>query len=133
MTKIKLNYVQLLFLITALLTVQWASTHVHFSEDHNHDENIHQHQLKTHTHQYISNNDLSTVTLSHSNIIELDSKDYTQNTKTEKPEFLDIAIQTFNVQVVTTLVTIEVPSFIHKRQGYSLYSSSNPRAPPLNS
>ncbi len=132
MTKIKLNYIQLLFLITAFLTVQWTATHVHFSEDHNHDGTTHKHQIETHTHQFISIND-SSYKLSHSNIIELDSKGYKQNRKIEKPESIDIAIQTFNLQVIIPLAKLEVPPFINTRQGYSLYSSSNPRAPPLNS
>jgi hypothetical protein len=132
MKKTKLNYVQLLFLITAFLTIQWTSTHVHFSENHNHDGNIHKHQIETHTHQYLSLND-SSIQVSHINIIELDTKDYIQNRKIEKTESLDIAIQTFNLQAVIPLVKLDVPLFINKRQGYSLYSSSNPRAPPLNS
>lgn len=132
MKKTKLNYVQLLFLITAFLTIQWTSTHVHFSENHNHDGNIHKHQIETHTHQYLSLND-SSIQVSHINIIEFDTKDYIQNRKIEKTESLDIAIQTFNLQAVIPLVKLDVPLFINKRQGYSLYSSSNPRAPPLNS
>lgn len=132
MKKTKLNYVQLLFLITAFLTIQWTSTHVHFSENHNHDGNIHKHQIETHTHQYLSLND-SSIQLSHINIIELDTKDYKQNRKIEETASLDIAIQTFNLEVVIPLVNLEVPPFINKEQGYSLYSSSNPRAPPVNS
>jgi len=127
-----LRHTKLLFLITAFLTVQWTATHVHFSEDHNHDGNTHKHQIETHTHQFISIND-SSPQLSHSNIIELDSKDYRQNRKIEKNESLDIVIQTFNLQVIIPLVKLEVPPFINTRQGYSLYSSSNPRAPPLHS
>ena len=132
MNKTKLNYIQLLFLITAFLTVQWTATHVHFSENHNHDGNTHTHQVETHTHQYISIDD-SSFQVSHSNIIEFDSKDYKKNRKIKETASLDIAIQTFNLEVVIPLVKLEVPSFINKEQGYSLYSSSNPRAPPVNS
>ena len=73
MNKTKLNYVKLLFLITAFLTIQWSTTHIHFSENHNHDGKIHKHQIETHSHEYISIND-SAPQLNHSNIIELDTE-----------------------------------------------------------
>ena len=123
MNKTKLNYVKLLFLITAFLTIQWSTTHIHFSENHNHDGKIHKH---------ISIND-SAPQLNHSNIIELDTEYTLQNRKKQKDSSLDIAVLTFNLQEVIPLVKLDVPLFINKRQGYSLYSSSNPRAPPLNS
>lgn len=132
MKKTKLNYIQLLFLITTFLTVGWTSTHVHFTETHNHDGYFHKHQVETHSHQYISIDD-SSFQVSHSNIIEFDFKDYKKNRKIEETASLDIAIQTFNLEVVIALVNLEVPTFINKKQGYSLYSSSNPRAPPVNS
>lgn len=127
-----LRHIQLLFLITTFLAVQWTATHVHFSEDHNHGGNTHNHQIETHTHQFISINN-SSPQLSHSNVIELDLKEYKQNRKKYKVESLDIAIQNFDLQVIIPLTKLEAPSFINTKQGYSLYSSSNPRAPPLNS
>ena len=132
MNKTKLNYVKLLFLITAFLTIKWSTAHIHFSENHNHDGKVHKHQIETHSHEYISIND-SAPQLNHSNIIELDTEYTLQNRKKQKDSSLDIAVLTFNLQEVIPLVKLDVPLFINKRQGYSLYSSSNPRAPPLNS
>jgi len=132
MKKTKLNYVQLLFLITAFLTIQWTSTHVHFSENHNHDGDLHKHQIETHSHQYISNKE-SSFQVSHSNIIEFDPTYYKQNKKIEETSFVDVTVHVFNFESILPVIKLDVPLFINKRQGYSLYSSSNPRAPPLNS
>ena len=132
MNKTKLNYVQLLFLITAFLTIQWSTTHIHFSENHNHDGKVHKHQIETHSHEYISIND-SAPQLNHSNIIELETEYTLQNRKKQKDSTLDIAVLTFNLKQSIPLVKIEVPILINTKQGYSLYYSSNPRAPHLNS
>ena len=132
MNKTKLNYVKLLFLITAFLTIQWSTAHIHFSENHNHDGKVHKHQIETHSHEYISIND-SAPQLNHSNIIELETEYTLQNRKKQKDSALDIAVLTFNLKQSIPLVKIEVPILINTKQGYSLYSSSNPRAPPLNS
>ena len=132
MNKTKLNYVKLLFIITAFLTIQWSTTHIHFSENQNHDGKIHKHQIETHSHEYISINDSATQ-LNHSNIIELDTEYTLQNRKKQKDSTLDIAVLTFNLNQSIPLVKTQVPIFINTKQRYSLYSSSNPRAPPLNS
>jgi hypothetical protein len=132
MTKIRLNYIQLLFLITAFFTIQWTTTHIHFSQQHNHDGSLHQHQIQTHAHQYIAIEDSSSV-LSHSNIIEFEN-DYTfKNRKIEKPSFSDIDIEVSNTIPTISLAKKKIPIFVNIKQGYSHYSSYKPRAPPLNS
>ncbi len=131
MTKVRLNYIQLLFVITAFLTIQWTTSHIHIAQQHDHDGLIHQHQEKTHAHQYIASDNLS-FQVSHLNVIELDSKYTLQNTNQQQSPSSDIAVQVFHTLSPISLIKIEIPIFINTKQGYSLYSSVSPRAPPLN-
>ena len=131
MTKVRLNYIQLLFLITAFLTIQWTTSHIHIAKQHNHDGLIHQHQVEAHEHHYIASDNLS-FQVSHLNIIKFDSKYNLQNASQQQSPSSDIAVQVFTTLSSISLLKVEIPTFINTKQGYSLYSSSNPRAPPLN-
>jgi flagellar basal body-associated protein FliL len=132
MTIFRLKHIQLLFLITAFLAIQWTTTHTHFEEQHNHDGSLHQHQIKTHAHQFIVVNDAS-VQDNHTNIITV-SVDYNlKNTKKQNDSSSDAVPQIYNPESIISLSKIKIPVFIESKQGYSLYSSYNSRAPPLNS
>lgn len=132
MAKIRLNYIQLLFLITAFLSTQWATSHIHFTEQHSHDGNFHKHQVKTHSHQYLAT-DNTIIQKNHSNIIELDYEYNKQNSKKTKIEFTDIGIVFSNTSPPFSFSKLKIDSFLISKKDYFTYSSSNPRAPPLNS
>ncbi len=132
MTKVRLNYVQLLFVISAFLTIQWTTSHIHIAQQHDHDGLIHQHQKESHAHQYIASDNLSFQT-NHLNVIEFDSEFNLQNNKQQQSPSSDIALQVFSTLSSILLLTVEIPIFINTKQGYSLYSSISPRAPPINS
>jgi len=132
MTKVRLNSIQLLFLITAFLTIQWTTSHIHLAQQHDHDGIAHQHQMQTHSHQYIASDNVSFQT-SHLNVIEFDFKYNLQNSKHPKKPFSDVAIHIFQALSSILLLSIEIPIFVNTKQGLSLYSSSSPRAPPFNS
>jgi len=132
MNKVRLNYIQLLFLITAFLTIQWTTSHIHLEQQHDHDGLKHQHQVETHSHQYIATDNLSSQP-NHLNVIEFEFKYNLQNNKKPKKPSVDLAVQVFNTSSSISLLKVEVPPFINTKQGYSLYSSSSPRAPPLHS
>jgi len=131
MTKVRLNYVQSLFLITAFLTIQWTTSHIHIAQQHDHDGLIHQHKAQTHAHQYVVSENLSFQT-NHLNVIEFDSEFNLQNNKQQQSPSSDIALQVFSTFFSISLLTVEIPIFVNTEQGYSLYSSVSPRAPPLN-
>jgi len=132
MTKVRLNYVQLLFVISAFLTIQWTTSHIHIAQYHDHDGLIHQHQKETHAHQYIASDNLSFQT-NHLNVIAFDSEFNLRNNKQQQSPSSDIALQVFSTLSSISLLRVEIPIFINTKLGYSLYSSVNPRAPPKTS
>ena len=50
MTTIRDNKFFIFLLITAFLSLQWSSTHIHLAENHDHDGGVHQHEQETHNH-----------------------------------------------------------------------------------
>ncbi len=53
-TSIKSNYLLLVVLVVAFLSMQWTTSHVHLATQHHHDGNHHQHALTTHAHHSAS-------------------------------------------------------------------------------
>lgn len=122
----------LLLLITAFLTMQWSSTHVHLPEQHNHDGSQHQHQAKLHSHNLIDEADTSHSPnqVSHVNVITFDSE-YCFH-KQQKPNKLSAILISETPQLVGSLLLIcyKAPIAINSSLNYSKYSTNNPRAPP---
>ena len=69
------NFVLVLLLVTAFLTMQWTAVHIHLADQHIHDKSLHQHQIETHAHDLI-NKTVAAIDLSHqashSDVIDLD-------------------------------------------------------------
>lgn len=76
------NKTSTVFLITAILSMQWSVTHIHLAEDHQHDGASHQHALEAHSHDLTGHNidaidiGASDIDIAHAdnNIIELDQE-----------------------------------------------------------
>lgn len=134
MTKIRLNQILLLTLVTAFLTLQWSSTHIHLAQHHNHDGDHHQHQIESHSHQSIDNFVDANVLADHNNdfnVVKLDHEVSSQKIeKLEKP-FTTVIPPTSLGQLSQTEVDNSVFSeLINTKLSYLYQSPSKSRAPP---
>lgn len=50
MSAARYNKFFIFLLITAFLSLQWSSTHIHLAENHEHDGAAHQHEVEAHKH-----------------------------------------------------------------------------------
>ncbi len=136
-TKYHLNYALLLLLVTAFLTMQWATVHIHLPEQHHHDNSHHQHQAEVHAHD-LSNQLLNIIDVSyqesHANVIEIDSDCNSQKINKPKNPSAVIISSAPNPYLLVTpfLVSIKI-SVTSSKLDYLNYSTINPRAPPLTS
>ena len=133
-TKILSNYA-LLLLITAFLTMQWSSTHVHLPEQHSHHGSQHQHLANLHSHSLIDEVNASHVSheVSHANVITFDLECSFQ--KQQKTNNLPVALISEAPQLVTSLwlISYKFPVPLDHPLSYFRYSTNHPRAPPQTS
>jgi hypothetical protein len=127
------NYVLLLLLVTAFLSMQWTAVHIHLAEQHDHDGTDHQHQLEAHAHN-LSIQDVAVIDSSHqenhSNVLDF-SYDYSVP-KVEKQKTPSAVVST-HVPVTSQLflrARIEISDLINTKSSYFSRSTDNPRAPP---
>ncbi len=134
-TKIWSNHLLLLLLVTAFLTMQWSSAHIHLSEQHNHDGIHHQHQTKTHAHNVTNQTgaiDFSHQT-SHADVIDLVYEcSFPKQTKQNSPSIALVSKFAIPLQSLL-LVSIKTPAMTTTKISYFELSTVNPRAPPHHS
>ncbi len=51
MNRAPYRYMLLFFMVTALLSMQWSTVHIHPAQHHDHDSVHHQHPVEAHSHQ----------------------------------------------------------------------------------
>ena len=136
----KLNYALLFVLITAFLTMQWTTAHIHLSQNHSHTGSQHQHKVETHGHQltdqYVIDYDVDSDVsheVSHANIVDIDHK-YTLS-KSEKQKYFPLAVAPLPFQLLqySLPIRITIPENLNTKLSYFARSTVNPRAPPKTS
>ena len=132
MTKSRLNKVMLLVLVTAMLSMQWSSAHIHLVEHHDHDGSHHQHNVEAHAHQSFTQND-NIADSSHQldvNVVELgnDCNVHNGNNIDVQP----VVLTSINLQLNFTphINSIESSGLSNSKRRYIDYSTINLRAPP---
>ncbi len=136
MGKIRINKAFFLFVVTAFLTMQWATAHIHLAEHHDHDGSHHQHDVQAHAHQSISHHgDVIDVfhQSSDDNIVELDQE-------SSVPCWKTLGDKVF-VAVLVYAPLLPIPQYSHiklskadnPQQSYLSYATHRPRAPPAYS
>ena len=66
MVKTRLKQSFVFILITAFLSLQWSSAHIHLAEHHEHDGGQHQHAATTHNHHLSNHSDvIDSVSITH--------------------------------------------------------------------
>ena len=131
MSKFRLNYAQLCLLVIAFLTVQFSTSHLHLAEIHSHDGTLHQHQVKAHSHQYITTLDISQS--NHSTVIEFEEDYKLQKRTKQQTQSIDVANIISDSLSSIPLLNIQIQTYRNTQFVYFSNTSSNPRAPPLNS
>jgi len=133
MTQFRLNHILLFTLITAILTSQWTSSHIHLAEHHNHDGSHHQHKSEVHAHNSIDSH-VNISEFSHQtsdiNIVELDHEFSAQKIeKLEKPPTTFVT-STFPQLSFFLPPNIELPDNLSTKLSHLYFTTVNPRAPP---
>lgn len=129
-TSIRLKHSLLLVLVTAFLSMQWTTTHIHLAEHHDHDGGHHQHSTETHAHQ-LANQHSDVIDSSHHNdVVELDHQCTNAKGKyKEKPSALVIAA-VFRQKTLLPPGSIELPVILNTRLNYLDRSTVYLRGPP---
>ena len=133
MLKIRINKAFFLFVVTAFLTMQWTTAHIHLADHHEHDGSHHQHEIQAHAHQSMSHHD-NVIDVSHQssddNVVELDQECSVPCWKT----FGDKVFAFVLVYVLLLSSSQQVHAKLTKsndaRQSYLTYSTIRLRAPP---
>ena len=134
-TKFRLNKTMFFVLVTAMLSMQWSTAHIHLAEHHDHDGSYHQHNTKAHAHQSFTHNDdfidsSQQVYQQEANVVELcnDCNIYNWNNIDDQP----IVLTSVNDQLNFTpqVRNIESSRFSNSKRRYIDYSTINLRAPP---
>ena len=133
-TKLQLKKAMLFVLVTAMLSMQWSTTHIHLAEHHDHDDSHHKHNIKAHAHQSLTHDDF--VDSSQKNyqqkvkVVELgnDCNVHSWNQHNDQP----IVLTSVNLQLnfPSSFSNIESSEFRNSKRRYIDYSNINLRAPP---
>ena len=136
-TRFRPKLVLIFVLITAMLTMQSASAHIHVAAHHAHDGRHHQHNIEAHAHQLASHNNHHSDTIDSSHqadyirVVELDHKYNTPKGEKQKTPSKLVAIKSDLQQVrLDPYSQGKLPLVINTKHNCLRYSTVNPRAPP---
>jgi len=137
MNKLSFNKPLLFSLITALLFLQWSSTHIHLAGEHDHDSGQHQHKVTTHQHQLVSHHadviDVASVTLSHADSHKVVELEHVCTQFHGKLGHLFTAIPSNSWDILERKLSSKSEVTFYQQnvyQTYHQYSSIRLRAPP---
>lgn len=141
MTKFRLNKTIFFVLITAMLSMQWSTDHIHLAEHHDHDGSHHQHNIEAHSHQsfildksYIKKDNYidSTHQINEQKVkvVELDNNSniHSRNNLDDQP--VTLTSVNFLLNLIHHSSNIESSEFSNSKRRYIDYSTINLRAPP---
>lgn len=138
MNKFRINKAIFFVLITAMLSMQWSTAHIHLAEHHEHDGSHHQHTTKAHTHQTFTHSDdfigsSQKVYLQETNVVELydDCNIKNHNNVNEQPIVLSSVDNQLNITPYVS--SIEPLEISNSKRRYIDDSTINLRAPPKHS
>jgi hypothetical protein len=133
MTHYRFNKVLLLFLVTAFLTVQWTTAHIHLAEHHDHDGSHHQHDIQAHAHHssdhHADSVDSSDVTGDH-DVVELDHECSSPCWKNLGDQPVASGLPELRLMASSQSSGVILPEADDNKQSYLTYSTIRLRAPP---
>jgi len=135
MTTFRLNKTMFFVLVTALLSMQWSTAHIHLAAHHDHDGSHHQHNTEAHAHQSLTHNN-GLINSDHQifqqevKVVEIcsDCNIYNWNNIDDQPVVLTAL--NFQQNFTPHINSIESSGFSNSKRRYIDYSTINLRAPP---
>ncbi len=129
-TKSWLTWLPLLLLITAFLTLQWTTAHLHLGQQYNEHASHHQHSAKAHTHN-LTNQSVNVLhQTGYTNVIVFTDECHVP--KQEKQKHFSTALvakaTSLSLSQPFLLVKAKIPK--NPKSNYFDLSIVNPRAPP---
>jgi len=123
----------LLFLITALLTVQWAAVHIHLAEQHDHNGKHHQHNIQAHAHETSSHHadsiEPAHVTVAFK-VVEIDNDCTSPGWKKAGDQLVVSISFAYQLVFAPEISKIQLSEQDSNKQSYIAYSTIRLRAPP---
>jgi hypothetical protein len=123
----------LLLLVTAFLSMQWTTIHIHLAEHHTHEGSHHEHQIESHsnhlTNQYASTID-SDYQADHENTVELDQDCCSQYNGKQTPSPIGIITSVFQSQLQSSVVSSKILVIVNTKLSYLARTTVQLRAPP---
>ena len=134
MSIFRLNHTLLFVLITAFLTMQWSTVHIHLAEHHNPDDSHHQHEIAFHAHYSIGHH-ADAIGFSHqagsTNVVELDHKYSAPKIKVWKKLSSAAITPAFQLLSSTQPICIQPLVVVSPKRNHFYFSIVNLRGPPL--
>jgi hypothetical protein len=134
-TNSRFNRTLLFVLVTAFLSMQWLSPHIHLAEHHDHSGNHHQHEIEAHAHQSITHDDHSSSTFqsidNHNlNVVEIDHQQRSTTSGDYNDHFITSTPDNFHLSFIPLKSSIESTALSRSKLPYLDYSTIFGRAPP---
>lgn len=138
MTKFRLNRTMFFVLVTAFLSMQWSSAHIHLAEHHEHGGSHHQHEVEAHAHQSITQDDNSSSSThqidNHNvNVVEIDHQCNTKSGNHLDEQYIASTPDDFHPSFIPLKSSIEPTKLNSSKLRYIDYSTIYGRAPPKTS
>ena len=123
----------LLLLVTAFLSMQWTTAHIHLAEHHTHEGSHHEHQIESHADHFTSQH-ASTIDYNHQadheNTVELDNDCCSPNNGKQSPSPIGAIASIYQSQLLPTVVSSKIPVIVNTKLSYLDRTTVKLRAPP---
>lgn len=134
-TKLRHSKAMFFVLVTALLSIQWSSAHIHLAEHHDHGGSHHEHNTKAHAHQSLIHNDdfngSSRQTFQEViKVVELGNDCNLNSWNNIDDQSIALASISFPKNLFSPLKHFTSSGFRHSKRRYIDYSTIKLRAPP---
>ena len=133
MTGYRSNTLIIGMFVTALLTMQWADTHIHLGNTHDHGNGQHQHTAQAHSHQ-LSSDHIDAFDSAHSaetlDVVDLTGEYTTFNEKQAKKPALFVTVAQYPTTDLSRQTNVELTTYHVAKYHHIRRSAIKPRAPP---
>ncbi len=133
MTKFRQNRIGLFVLITAFLTTQWGTAHIHLAEHHDHNGSHHEHNIEVHAHHSIDHH-ADALDFAHQtsdiNVVELEHEFSTATVNKHKKPPTTAMTSVLQTLSLSQAISIEPSPVVNTRLNHLYLAINHPRAPP---
>ncbi|MDH5518310.1 MAG: hypothetical protein OEY36_10925 [Gammaproteobacteria bacterium] len=138
MTKFHSNGPVFFVLLTAFLSMQWGTSHIHLAEQHDHDGSHHLHTIKAHSHYSITENDYSfslhhPVDSHNDNVVEIDHQCNNHTTKSLNDQVVPLTTDYWRPNFIALQRVVIATELNNSEQRFIDYTTKHPRSPPKSS